>query len=687
MTEYRFKAYISYSHKDEAWGRWLQRALESYHLPRHLVGKATSVGEVPERINPVFRDREDLSSANDLKDTVKKALADSENLIVVCSPDAAQSHWVNEEIREFARLGKVGRIFGIIVGGEPAANGSVSACFPKALEEIGVYEPLAADVRKWADGKRIAKLKLIAGLLGIRLDELRQRDLQRRRKRQVMAGLGIAAAIILAVLTLIARVSEKQEREKAEQLATFIVDLGERLKTDADLETLALISDEAARHLQNLDPNKLSPATGQRVALALRQVGRVNELEGKPQEALIAFQRSRDLLAGLHEKYPDVSHLLFELGNAEYYIGNLHNQQNRYESALKSVQNYHRLTVKLLESDPSNPEWMLEVSYSNNNLAAVQLANGKGVDDATLEHVAQAIYWMEKVVALKPGDQAVADVYSTTLAWASDAELSACNLDLAMGFRKKAEELVRLSSQLDPGNNALKTHHAFALTGISRLQVLMGQAGLAEHNMNQAISILKQLVAVDPSNVFYQQELVYRQNMLLGLMAATGQLEKASALILELDPILGLSTSGNARDSEAQKEHMEFLMSVARVEFELGNTESAYQHARAALTQQSSLSAPDTIDIFASYRLARAASLVWQISGEGPSDTLPAVPGRDEVTSFKLRGCFEAETAARFYMIEGDRSRAALEIAYLQSKGFKDPGFLRFCRHYGLCDR
>jgi hypothetical protein len=62
MAEFRYKAFISYCHKDEAWAKWLHRALESYRVPRKLVGKQTSAGEVAARIRPVFRDRDDLSS-------------------------------------------------------------------------------------------------------------------------------------------------------------------------------------------------------------------------------------------------------------------------------------------------------------------------------------------------------------------------------------------------------------------------------------------------------------------------------------------------------------------------------------------------------------------------------------------------------------------------------------------------
>ena len=75
------------------------------------------------------------------------------------------------------------------------------------------------------------------------------------------------------------------------------------MKSDADLETLALISAEASRHLQRLDPDKLSPETGKKVALAIRQMAQVSQFQGKLAEALEGFQRSRDLLSHLNNKY------------------------------------------------------------------------------------------------------------------------------------------------------------------------------------------------------------------------------------------------------------------------------------------------------------------------------------------------------------------------------------------------
>ena len=113
-----------------------------------------------------------------------------------CSPAAARSRWVNEEILAYKRLGREGRIFCLIVAGEPnAAERSdlgLEECFPEALRyKLGAdgelsdvhAEPIAADVREGKDGKPDAKLKIIAGMLGVGFDALKQREHQRRQRR------------------------------------------------------------------------------------------------------------------------------------------------------------------------------------------------------------------------------------------------------------------------------------------------------------------------------------------------------------------------------------------------------------------------------------------------------------------------------------------------------------------------
>jgi len=188
----QYEAFISYSHRDEKWAAWIQRSLEGFRIPKKLVQELDLAGN---RFLPLFRDKDELASSAHLSDTLRDALAASRNLIVVCSPAAAQSRWVDAEVAAFQALGRGQRVICVIVDGDP---GVPSTCFPASLRAL---EPLAVDLRAGHDSRRSARLKLAASLLGTGYDRLRQRDSQRRRRRLVSQLLvtTVAAVAIAAV--------------------------------------------------------------------------------------------------------------------------------------------------------------------------------------------------------------------------------------------------------------------------------------------------------------------------------------------------------------------------------------------------------------------------------------------------------------------------------------------------------
>ena len=103
---------------------------------------------------------------------IREAIEQSRALIVICSPNAAHSEWVNNEVVAFKSTGCGSRVLTLIVDGEPNATDANRECFPQTVRyqvnESGVItgeaaEPLAADARDEGDGKRNALLKLIAG--------------------------------------------------------------------------------------------------------------------------------------------------------------------------------------------------------------------------------------------------------------------------------------------------------------------------------------------------------------------------------------------------------------------------------------------------------------------------------------------------------------------------------------------
>ena len=263
-----YQAFISYRHADNTlegrqWATWLHQAIETYQVPDELVGKKNSRGEeIPERIFPIFRDEDELPADADLGNSIANALKASRLLVVVCSPNAVASTYVADEIDYFKRLGHSERIIAMIIDGEPNVSWDTSKhklgfsaeqeCFPEPLQfrydENGNRteqraEPIAADFRVFHDGQpqqawtsqaayrqqlkvdgklapqdidnavkrygeqqNLMLLKIIAGILGVPLGELTQRDKayqlalakqRAKRLRQWLAAVGVLAMVAI----------------------------------------------------------------------------------------------------------------------------------------------------------------------------------------------------------------------------------------------------------------------------------------------------------------------------------------------------------------------------------------------------------------------------------------------------------------------------------------------------------
>ena len=152
----RYFAFLSYSHKDEALAEWLHSQLEEFRVPRRLAGHLTENGIIPKRLRPIFRDQHELAAADDLGEEIEEALANSQYLIVLCSPAAAKSHWTNAEIETFKRTRPDGCVLAAIAAGEPFASEiegrEAEECFPRASPEI--RPPRAPDRQKGGAARR-----------------------------------------------------------------------------------------------------------------------------------------------------------------------------------------------------------------------------------------------------------------------------------------------------------------------------------------------------------------------------------------------------------------------------------------------------------------------------------------------------------------------------------------------------
>lgn len=312
--DFQYKAFISYSHRDARWAQWLLGALETYRLPD---SKTRGVGRV-------FRDR-DEAGAGDLKDEIQRAIAASEHLIVVASPQSARSRYVQAEIEHFAALNaqreQPGRVLTLIIDGEPNVTAGAKLdpreCFAPALRG-GVtkpdgtpLEPLAADARNVGDGRTRALAKLVAGLMDVRYDTLVRRDLARRRRGRILAAVASVATLAIAgvVTAVIIAGNLEQERLREQEAAA-----------QRDVRTLNAVSD-AARARRLLEAG--SPAAA--LALARKSLPLDDTIPFIPEAYDVIFRssfakaQSVDVdLVGYHKWIP----VVLPLGDHAYFVYN-----------------------------------------------------------------------------------------------------------------------------------------------------------------------------------------------------------------------------------------------------------------------------------------------------------------------------------------------------------------------------
>lgn len=614
VPAFRYRAFISYSHQDKSWVDWLHKVLETYRVPARLVGQETAAGIIPPRLAPIFRDRDELASATDLGRKVNEALEQSANLIVICSPRAATSRWVQEEVLAFKRLGRSERIFCLIIDGEPNASDlpgrEAEECFVPALRfhldadgqpTTKRIEPIAADARTGKDGRNKAKLKLIAGMLDIAFDSLRQRELQRRHRR--MTAITTLAVIVMAVTTAlaiaalisrhaaeVARIDAEHHQKQAEDLVDFMLgDLNDKLFQVERLDIMESVDDKAMAYFASLPTKDVTPQALARRAKALEKIGTVRQNQGHLPEAMAAFQAAAALSAPLAKATPadtarqlQYARILTFIGQTHWYQGQLDEAQASFDAAqrvllgaeqhaandmdlkfeLEMVDNnlghvleargrldeamapYTSaldLSSKLVAASPDKAEWAVELGGAHNNLGKLALLHGD-LATAISEYSADDAI-VSALVARDPKDNSQRDALLTIRAILGRTLALAGADDVGMQHLQQAVQIATELVKTDPHNSGIQEDLAHYAQQLARLKRLNGDLASAQQLNAQSLSILSDLVKQDPTAAGLQRELAEAQTEQAAQSLAAGQADaaraqaQAQAALNTLDPL------------------------------------------------------------------------------------------------------------------------------------------------------
>jgi tetratricopeptide (TPR) repeat protein len=690
MQDFRYKAFVSYSWSDAAWGKWLLREIETYRTPTALIGKVSLQGEVPARLHPLFKDREEEAAGASIGAAVEAALATSEFLMVICSPRSAQSQWVNREIAWFKTHRNPDKILALIVDGEP--GGGELECFPKALthqvlpdltiSDTPVDAPLAADARISGDGKRKAKLKIAAAMLGVGLDELVNRDEARRTLRtRLVIGASLALATVMsgmAWFAIQARNEADHQRAEADGLVEFMLtDLREKLEPVGRLDALDVVGQRALKYYAGQKPGSLDADALGRRARALHLVGEVRNIRGDTGAALIAFQQAAASTAEQLARDPDNAQRIFDHAQSVFWVGyaaSLHGDQKGTEAEFRE---YKRLAEQLVAIDPNDPKWLMEKSYAETNLGTIFFEQSRYPEAAAAFATAVAV--KERVVALQPRDSGSRIELGNSLNWLAQTRAKMGELKLATDLHHREIALYRKILAEDPQNTTANYEEALTWQYLSNLKFKSGQTGEALSDIDTSIAKFRVLVALEARNSEWLEGQVRAQIMRANIMSWKGSLQEGEAMIAA-----ALSTLARLQASDPKNTSWSAMLPAsldtiqARIAFIENDYTGAQRFALAGLARLT----PDDVSLHEeNINLAVDARL---LAGDAEAATGNRAVARDHWTkAIRLMSSVTNPTpyqeANRFIALKrlGRSAEAAAIARELDRQGYRHPAYLR----------
>jgi len=548
LAAIRYRAFMSYSHRDTAWARWLHKALEDYRIDKDLVGRETSAGPVPKTLRPIFRDREDFSGGSTLTAATVAALDASAAVLVLCSTVSASRPAVNEEVRLFRSRHPDRPVIPVIIDGTPPDN------FPPALRyELGAdgtitdhpVTVLGPDLRDSGDGKSLGLAKVIAGLIGIGTDEVFRRAERARKRRNRFWGALAGVFLALALAASASAVYAWQQLKTNEAFlnatlksTTEIVDEAVKLSETYNVpRTVTLAYLEKAEGLFGVMARygRPTPELRYRKAWMLIQFARNYEILGDTGKQLARANEAQRLLAGLAAEKPDNFTYQRDVSVALDEIGRVMEAQGNRTEALKSYRDSLTIMERLAHADPHNAGWQRDLSVSYNSVGRVLEAQGNLTE--ALKSYRDTLTIMERLAQADPNNAGWQSDLSTSYDWVGHVLEAQGNRTEALKSYRDSLTIMERLAQADPNNAGWQHDLAISNVQLGGIYQQWKQNDEAKAAFERALAVYDKLSARFPDDTLALVNSTVPLMRLGELYGPDGRayLQKALAILKQLD--------------------------------------------------------------------------------------------------------------------------------------------------------
>ncbi|MDX2418018.1 MAG: hypothetical protein QNK19_11215, partial [Xanthomonadales bacterium] len=376
----------------------------------------------------------------------------------------------------------------------------------------------------------------------------------------------------------------------------------------------------------------------------------------------------------------------FELGQADFYIGQIHSEQGDVEKAEGFFMSYAEITRRLILQQPENAEWVLEMAYALTNLGTLQEKRNDGDPERALQFMQSALEYNQIALVLDPQNDDYRSELGQSHAFLADAQRGVCDLEGALHSRQEGVLLEREILAEDPGNNIKIKRLAWALNGLAVVQNDRGHVDDAIKAIEAAILLMERLLIQDPGDKKNTRWLLKRKHRLAMYHAGNGDSEQAERLLEVLNDEwqLYLQTAVND-DFEAVEAYAAYLIDRAWLAQLMGHTELAEQLLLNGMTRSVEMQKKLPGNRGTGNLLMLAAFRFWEVKQELPQESILKLLPYYYSGSGQTRACIDASMAARKAMMLGDKNRADELTGYLVDKGYAEVTFMQACKAQSFC--
>lgn len=587
--------------------------------------------------------------------------------LVVChSAAAADDIALSRAITDFtARIGRA-RIVRVGIGPDGDAPPPVLTCERGADGLLVAAEPPPlAGVLHHADEAEALARRLLS-LTGWRAP----RKAVSRFATPAMAA-ALALCLGLSVYAGLKLHQSEAARADAERFAdTLLLDVGETLQASAR-QTVMISASE--RLLERQDARSSSGLTDEDLARRLHLLtwlAEAQDLSGDPAGAERTYAAAVSLSESLIDRAPNrvdivqsAIDLMSSLASSAYRAGDV-------ASAASAIAQSRQLASLLVRISPDAPEARLQLARTSVNAGAMSLQAGD--PERAFGYLNEALVDFQNIESATLHDVGAAH------SWLADTHRALGSLTGAREAREREAAIYAEIAQESPSDALSVFRHANALRAQASLEIDMGEIDRAAPILEQASSILSDLVMRDPDSARYRRLRMTVERDRAELALFSGDLIRAKLLA---DGARRYRAMGDAQggDDGRGRENANFLLVSGRIAFQSGQYDQAIADAVSAIGE---LNAPLTEDLLNARQFALSAHLLQYEAAirasrpEAPRilrSALELIPDHLSQADTRL-----ADAASRILLLAG-RSDQAQEIRdALRAAGYARPDFEEF---------